>query len=119
MIETERLLLRPPLLDDLDRWAEMMADPHVARYIGGVQEKAVVWRSLMSVAGAWTLTGISMFAVIEKSTGKFIGRVGPWMPYGWPGTEVGWSLHADAQGRGYAYEAAVASMDYAFDVLGW
>jgi RimJ/RimL family protein N-acetyltransferase len=119
MIETERLLLRPTKLEDLDRWAEMMADENVARFIGGVQARPIVWRSLMSVAGAWALTGISMFSVIEKATGKFIGRVGPWQPLDWPGTEVGWSLHADAWGRGLAYEAAVASMDYAFDVLGW
>jgi len=48
-----------------------------------------------------------------------MGRIGPWQPHGWPGTEVGWSLHRDATGKGYAVEAAVASMDYAFDVLGW
>src|SRR3954470_15085594 len=113
MIETERLLLRATKLEDLDRWAEMMADENVARFIGGVQARPIVWRSLMSVAGAWALTGISMFSVIEKATGKFIGRVGPWQPLDWPGTEVGWSLHADAWGRGLAYEAAVASMDYA------
>ncbi|MNY06201.1 hypothetical protein D3C86_1389480 [compost metagenome] len=32
---------------------------------------------------------------------------------------MGWSLHRDATGKGYAVEAAAASMDYAFDVLGW
>jgi len=32
---------------------------------------------------------------------------------------VGWALHADARGRGIAYEAACACMDYAVDVLGW
>ena len=40
-------------------------------------------------------------------------------PFAWPGTEVGWALHPDAWGKGYALEAAVASLDYAFDVLGW
>ncbi|RZJ95937.1 MAG: N-acetyltransferase, partial [Brevundimonas sp.] len=33
--------------------------------------------------------------------------------------EVGWGLHPDAQGKGYALEAAIATIDYAFDVLGW
>jgi RimJ/RimL family protein N-acetyltransferase len=60
-----------------------------------------------------------MFSVIEKERGVWIGRIGPWQPYGWPGTEVGWALHRDAWGKGYAVEAAAACIDYAFDTLGW
>ena len=119
MIETERLVLRPAEVADLDRWAEMMADEESARYVGGVQQKAMVWRSLMTQAGAWTLTGVAMLSVVEKSSGQWIGRVGPWQPFGWPGTEVGWSLHPDAWGKGYAVEAARAMMNYAFTALGW
>ncbi|MES2180445.1 MAG: GNAT family N-acetyltransferase [Gemmatimonadota bacterium] len=119
MIETERLLLRQPHLEDLDRWAELMADERSAKHIGGVQAKPAVWRILMAQAGAWQLTGVSMFSVIEKATGLWIGRVGPWQPLGWPGTEIGWGLHPDAWGKGYGLEAARASMDYAFDTLGW
>jgi RimJ/RimL family protein N-acetyltransferase len=43
----------------------------------------------------------------------------PWVPEGWPGTEVGWGLIADAQGQGYATEAATAAIDWAFDQRGW
>jgi RimJ/RimL family protein N-acetyltransferase len=119
VIETERLILRRPALEDFDRWAEMMADPDAARYIGGVQAKAAAWRGLMTVTGAWTLTGVGMFSVVEKSRNIWIGRIGPWQPHGWPGTEVGWALHPDAWGKGYAVEAAAAAIDYAFDTLGW
>lgn len=119
VLETERLLLRLPSLEDLDRWTEMTADPTAARFIGGTVPKPVVWRSIMQIVGAWQLTGISMFSVVEKRTGLWIGRVGPWQPLGWPGTEVGWALHPDAWGQGYAVEAASASVDYAFDTLGW
>jgi len=118
MIETERLILRVPKLEDLDRWAEFMADPVATRYLGGVQPRNMAWRSLMTAVGAWTLTGVSAFSVIERS-GRWVGRVGPWQPDGWPGTEVGWGLHPDSQGKGYAIEAASAAMDYAFNVLGW
>jgi RimJ/RimL family protein N-acetyltransferase len=119
VLETERLLLRVPTLDDLDRWAEMMGDPTTAHFIGGPQPKPVVWRMVMQVAGAWHLAGYSMFSVVEKQSGRWVGRVGPWQPLGWPGTEVGWGLHPDAWGKGYAVEAAIASVDYAFDTLGW
>ena len=96
-----------------------MADEEAVRYVGGVQPKPLVWRSLMSQAGAWALTGVAMLSVIEKSTGRWVGRVGPWQPFGWPGTEVGWSLHPDAWGKGYALESARTMMDYAFTTLGW
>ncbi len=60
-----------------------------------------------------------MFSVIERATGRWIGRAGPWVPEGWPGREVGWGLLAAFQGRGYATEAAIAWMDFAIDTLGW
>jgi RimJ/RimL family protein N-acetyltransferase len=119
LLETARLILRPTALEDFPRWAELMADPVATRYIGGVQAPSMAWRSLMAMAGAWTLTGVSMFSLIEKQSGRWLGRCGPWQPEGWPGTEVGWSLHPDSRGQGYATEAARAAIDYAFDVLGW
>ena len=119
MIETERLILRPTRLEDVEPWAAMMADEETARFIGGVQAPSTAWRSVMSMAGAWTLTGVAMFSVLEKSTGRWVGRLGPWQPLGWPGTEVGWTVIREAWGKGYATEGAAASMDYAVDVLGW
>lgn len=106
-------------MEDFPRWAEFMADEQAARFIGGVQSRAAAWRGFMTMAGAWSLTGVAMFSVIDKATGLWVGRLGPWTPDGWPGTEIGWGLHPDAQGKGYGVEATVAAMDYAFDVLGW
>jgi len=119
VLETERLILRPIAMEDFPRWAEMMGDPEAAKFLGGTQPEAVAWRGFMTMAGAWSLTGVSMFSVIERETGLWLGRIGPWRPLGWPGPEVGWGLHPDAQGRGYGVEAAAATIDYAFDVLGW
>lgn len=116
---TERLILRPPAVEDFPRWADFMADPETARFIGGVQAPSQTWRLICAVAGMWALTGEGMFSILERSTGLWVGRIGPLHPYGWPGREVGWSLHRDATGKGYAVEAAAAAMNYAFDVLGW
>jgi len=118
-LETDRLLLRPPAAEDLDGWSEMMADEQAARFIGGVQPREVAWRGLASMAGSWALMGFGMFSVIEKASGKWIGRLGPWQPEGWPGTEVGWGLMRSAWGKGYATEGATAAIDWAFDNLGW
>ena len=119
VIETARLTLRPPAMEDFPRWAEMMADPEAAKFIGGPMPAEAAWRGFMTMAGAWSLTGVGMFSLMERETGRWLGRIGPWTPLGWPGTEVGWGLHMDAQGKGYGVEAATAAIDYAFDVLGW
>lgn len=118
-IETERLILRPPLSEDFDGWAAFMADEEAARHLGGAQPRSVAWRGFLSMAGAWAIQGFAMFSVIEKSSGRWIGRLGPWMPEGWPGTEVGWGLAREAWGKGYAAEGAVATIDWAFEHLGW
>ena len=119
LLVTERLILRPPAVEDFPRWADFMADPETTRFIGGVQAPAQTWRLICTVAGMWALTGEGMFSILERPTGLWVGRIGPLHPYGWPGREVGWSLHRDATGKGYAVEAAAAAMTYAFDVLGW
>ena len=119
VIETERLVLRPPQGEDFGGFCELMTDEASARFIGGLQPPETVWRTLCLISGAWTIRGFSMFSVIEKASGRWIGRLGPWQPEGWPGTEVGWGLLASAQGKGYAIEGASAAMDYAVDILGW
>src|SRR3546814_19632868 len=69
--------------------------------------RSVAWRGLCSVTGAWAIRGFSMFSAVEKASGRWIGRLGPWQPEGWPGTEVGWALVRDVWGRGY--ENGIAS----------
>jgi RimJ/RimL family protein N-acetyltransferase len=118
-LETARLILRPPSMADFERYAQFIADEETARFIGGVQPHALAWRSLAVLAGAWTLNGYSMFSWIEKESGLWVGRGGPWKPEGWPGEEIAWGTAKDAQGKGYAKEAAAATADWAFDHLGW
>ena len=118
-LETDRLILRPPAADDFDAWVAFGADLEVAEFLGGPQSPAMVWRSMCTVAGAWTINGFSMFSVLERATGRWVGRLGPWMPVGWPGPEVGWGLAREAWGRGYAVEGAIAAIDWAFETLGW
>ena len=89
------------------------------RFLGGVQARGAAWRSLCTMVGAWSVRGFAMFSVIERDTGRWVGRIGPWQPEGWPGREIGWGIAREFAGRGYAHEAAGAAMDYAVDVLGW
>jgi RimJ/RimL family protein N-acetyltransferase len=118
-LETARLILRPPARRDLDAWADFLADEEAALFVGGAQSRSGARRFMAATAESWTLKGFGMFSVIEKAGGRWIGRVGPLEPEGWPGPEVGWGLAREAWGRGLATEAAAAAMDWAFDALEW
>ena len=118
-LDTPRLILRPPRPGDLDPWTAMMLDEPSARFIGGVMPRSMCWRQLMMMIGAWHTQGFAMFSVIEKESGRWIGRLGPWQPEGWPGSEIGWAIVRDRWGRGYAGEGATVATDWAFDTLGW
>jgi RimJ/RimL family protein N-acetyltransferase len=118
-LETDRLLLRPPAMQDFDAWAALATDEETMRHLGGVQPRAIAWRNFAFAVGSWHLQGFCGFTVIEKSSGDWVGRVGPLQPEGWPGTEVGWTLARAFWGKGYAVEAATAAIDWAFDQLGW
>lgn len=120
MIETQRLLLRQPVLTDLKAISAIYADPDVVRHIGdgkpGTQQDS--WFRLLRFAGHWQLRGFGYFAVMEKETGVFVGNVGlasfmrglgdDFDPY----PEAGWVLAASAHGKGYATEAAQAAHDW-------
>ncbi|MBI3675665.1 MAG: GNAT family N-acetyltransferase [Proteobacteria bacterium] len=114
-LETQRLILRGFEARDFDGYAAMMADPDVARYIAPApMSRGDAWRSLASSIGHWTLRGYGVWAVERKSDGALVGRVGMINPEGWPALEIGWTLAKEYWGKGYATEAAAASMAYAF-----
>jgi RimJ/RimL family protein N-acetyltransferase len=121
IIETERLILRP--VDpqrDFEPWAKSMADPDTVRYLGTQpMQRPEAWRSMAMVMGHWAIRGYGFFSVEHRETGDWVGRVGPWCPEGWPGREVGWTISPDHLRRGYAFEAAQASLDYVFNTLNW
>lgn len=118
-IETERLLLRVPKHEDFERYAELFCDAGAAPHIGGGMARSDAWRRFLQMPGAWAVQGFAMFSLVEKSTGLWVGQAGPWMPDGWPGTEVGYALHPAARGCGYATEGCRAAIEWAFGTLGW
>jgi RimJ/RimL family protein N-acetyltransferase len=119
VIETECLILRRWSEADIAPNTAMLSDPASARFITAdgkpVTDEFVGWRNAAIMAGHWALHGVGMFVVEERTSGKFVGRVGPWFPPAWPGGfEVGWGIAAGFRGKGYAVEAARAAIDWSF-----
>ena len=118
VIETERLILRPWRGTDIEPNTAMLADPLSGRFITAdgkpITDAFVGWRNAAIMSGHWVLHGVGMFVVEERSTGTFVGRVGPWFPPGWPAFEVGWGIASEFRGKGYALEAARAALDWSF-----
>ena len=116
-LQTDRLILRAPIPEDFDAYAEYYAHEETARYVGGRMSREKAWRHFAALLGHWSLKGFGIWAVEEKPSGKFAGCIGLWEPEGWPELEVGYWLHPNAQGKGYATEAATAARAFAYQVL--
>lgn len=117
VLETERLRLRPPHLDDLDAVAAFYASDR-SHFVGGPLTRELTWRNLAVEAGHWVLNGFGRWVIVEKATGDPVGITGLWFPLGFPEHELGWDLFEGATGKGYATEAGAAARAYAYDTLG-
>jgi len=143
-IESERLILRRIDQGDVEFFAQLHADPDVARYIShgkprSSQESLAWFRNLLRTYEDFAL---GQLAVLRKSDGMLIGRCGlsdlavearasvAAVPRGWyqrdeaPTTaeilfeqEIGYTFHRSSWGQGYASEAARSVLDYSRNVL--
>jgi RimJ/RimL family protein N-acetyltransferase len=119
VVETERLRLRGHTLADFEALAAMWGDPDVVRHISGKPStREESWARMLRYPGHWHLLGYGFWAIEEKASGRFAGEGGfadfkreieP--PIDAP--EQGWALAAWAQGKGFAYEAMRAALDWA------
>jgi RimJ/RimL family protein N-acetyltransferase len=98
----------------------MMADPDVTRFLGDGRplDRADAWRQLALLIGHWELRGFGLWAVEERASGQFIGRIGCHEPEGWPGFELGYVLAREAWGHGLAREGSAVALDFARRSLG-
>ncbi len=131
-LETERLVLRAPVLEDAEALAPMYADPEVMRYLGDGRTLTheETERSVQRMIDGWQTDGFGLFTTARKEDEAVIGRVGliAWNPQTWEVTraeangpielEVGYTIGRPFWGLGYATEAAAAARDFALRELG-
>lgn len=117
-IETARLTLVPistRWTDDLHR---LFNEPVVAQwlFLTGPPTLEEVEARTKGHEAAWQQRGYGMFAVTEKATDRFVARVGAMVTPETGRVEIAWSTVTEAHGKGYASEAAKASIDFTFAI---
>ncbi len=119
---TDRLVLRPFRDADLAPFTEVLrAEPvRASLNIPADVGPGRAFTEMAAWLGQWELRGTGHWALEERATGALIGRAGLHRPgwEDWPGVEVGWTLHPDHWGKGYATEAGARAVAYAFGNLG-
>ena len=108
VLETERLVLREPRMDDLPAMAAFHASDRVA-HIGGPLEEWAVFVRLSANLGQWFLRGHGWWTIEDRATGAVAGRCGIGMATDYPEPELGWHVYDGFEGRGLASEAALAA----------
>ena len=124
MIETDRLLLRNWRDEDYDTFVAATNTAAVMRWLGGAQEPVALRERLASRFTAWQeQRGFTFWVAERKADGALLGFCGLKIADD-PGSpvegdyEAGWRFREDAWGQGYAKEAAIATLDFAFEKLG-
>jgi len=123
-LETERLRLRRFTDDDVENLVELDGDPAVMKFINGgrpTPRAEIEDEVLPAFLGYYErFEGYGFWAVVEKSTGRFLGwfhfRPAKGAP---PGEiELGYRLRRSAWGKGYATEGSRALIEKGFVELG-
>jgi RimJ/RimL family protein N-acetyltransferase len=122
ILETERLIFRHLVMDDLDSLFELYSDPELRRYF---PEGTLSYEETKEEL-EWFLNGhpdhpqLGLWATIHKETGRFIGRCGllPWTIDQRLEVEVAYLLAKEYWRQGLGTEAGKAILDYGFEQLG-
>ncbi|SHL93172.1 Protein N-acetyltransferase, RimJ/RimL family [Chryseobacterium contaminans] len=122
-IETQRLILRKIEEEDAERMFLMDSDPEVMKYLGtpvkSIEESKEIIKMIQK---QYEENGVGRLAVIEKESGLFIGWCGLKLlkepVNGHVETlDLGYRFIPEFWGKGYAWEAANATLDYGFNEL--
>ena len=115
-LETERLILRAPTRADFDGYAAIMTSAR-ANYMFEKMSARSAWNYFASDVAGWVLDGFGYWTAVDRHSKEPCVYLGFTQPDNFPELELGWMTTADAEGKGYAFEAAKAAQEWAFSVL--
>jgi len=120
-LETERLILRPMLLSDVNDLLEYQSNPDIVRYIPWPPrtiEQVIQAAEKTISTGKFTLEEVNDYIVLVwelKSSGKIIGQSNTGVVSKEnKSANIGWVTHQDFQRQGYAFEATRALLTFVF-----
>lgn len=119
VLQSRRLRFRPLREADLDALFSVFGNPLVMRYFPAPWSRQECAAALQRNIQRYAADGFGLWALERIDTGEFIGDCGlvrQQLPSG-PEVEVGYHLHPESWGFGYATEAANRCLTYAFDAL--
>lgn len=117
-IETDRLILRQFTLQDIDRLYQFYKNPEVMKYVGkGIITRAETEMKILTMISHWQKYNFGMWAVVDKSDNKMIGRCGLCFLDNTQEIELGYILDQAHWHQGLATEASKASLRYGFEQL--
>ncbi len=116
-LETERLSLRAPQIADFEAYFDILDGPRGQFIMPQPVSRAEVWADYCSTVATWLLRGHGIWSVTKKHEGRVEGFVLIGAEPGDQCHELGYLVSADAEGKGIAFEAAVAARDWAWNEL--
>lgn len=122
-IETPRLLLRPLEDGDVAGMFALDSNPKVHQFLGNtpVTDLTQSQEWIDNIKQQYVDNGIGRWAVIEKSTGDFVGWAGLKLERNVNGREtfydLGYRFREEFWGKGYATEASKAWVDFGFNEM--
>lgn len=120
ILTTDRLTLRLPGAQDFDLYRRFFDETTGDGYFyGGPLRPDQAAVRLAADIGHWQMKGFGKFIIEDRAACTTVGGCGIAHWDGWPSHELTWWLMGDCRGKGYATEAALAVLDYAFTTLCW
>jgi len=118
ILETNRLILRELHPGDAKSFYDLNSNPNVIKYTGNAAFKNVEEaKEFLENYRDYRLNGYGRWAVIEKSTEKFIGWCGLKLGKMENEADIGFRFFEEEWNKGYATESAVACIQYGFENL--
>ena len=120
ILETERLLLRPFSLSDVDALEAVLGEPVAMQFYPAPLTREGVESWIRKNLARYEKNGHGLNAMVVKASGEVVGDCGciVQLVEERDQLEIGYHVRRSLWGNGYATEAARSCMDYAFNQLG-